>query len=109
MASYFLCPYLDGDVELTQERELHIAGQHPDLLPEYREQIARTLGDPDRILRSSRVGNAYLFSRWYNGVRGGKYVVVVVLTEAGVSPRRWIVTAYLARKLAGGEIVWARS
>ncbi len=109
MASYFLCPYLGGDIELTQEREIHIAGQHPDLFPEFRGQIEETLAVPDRIVRSARVGNAYLFSRWYNGVRGGKYVVVVVLTESGASPRRWIVTAYLARKLAGGEIVWARS
>ena len=109
MASYFPCPYLGDDVELTQERELHISGQHPDLLPEYREQIEETLVVPDRIARSSRVENAYLFSRWYNNVRGGKFVVVVVLAEQGQRARRWIVTAYLARKLVGGEIVWARS
>ena len=33
--SRFPCPYLKGNVELTEERERHIAERHPDLLPEY--------------------------------------------------------------------------
>jgi hypothetical protein len=31
----FPCPYLKSEVELTDEREAHIAHTHPDLLPEY--------------------------------------------------------------------------
>ena len=42
MTSRFPCPYLNGEVELTEEREHHIAERHPDLLPEYREQIVGT-------------------------------------------------------------------
>ncbi len=37
------CPYLESNVELTDEREQHIAARHPDLLPEYRHTIATTL------------------------------------------------------------------
>jgi hypothetical protein len=32
----FACPYLGGEVQLTEEREKHIADNHPDLLPENR-------------------------------------------------------------------------
>jgi hypothetical protein len=37
------CPYLKGEAELTEERERHIAERHPDLLPEHRGRIAKTL------------------------------------------------------------------
>jgi hypothetical protein len=36
-------------------------------------------------------------------------VVVVVVTDTTPSTRHWIVTAYLARKLAEGEGEWQRS
>jgi hypothetical protein len=101
------CPYLRGDVELTQEREQHISGRHPDLLPAYREQLRRTLADPDQVRRSARLANARLFSRRFGNIRGGKHLVVVVLSEP--SGRHWVVTAYLARKLAEGVAEWKRN
>jgi len=105
----FPCPYLHGEVELTDERERHIAENHPDLLPAHRDRVADTLADPDQIRRSARFGNARLFSRWFETVRGGKYIVVVVVTEAALSGRHWIITAYIARRLAEGEIEWKRN
>jgi hypothetical protein len=36
-------------------------------------------------------------------------VIVVVVTDAAPNERHWIVTAYIARKLAGGVIEWTRS
>jgi hypothetical protein len=109
MAFCFDCPYLSGEVELTDEREHHIAENHPDLLPEHRECIAQTLGDPDQVRTSLRFKNARLFSRWFDIVRNGKYIVVVVVSERGPIARHWIITAYMARKLAGGEIEWKRN
>ena len=109
MTSHFSCPYLSGEVELSNERERHIAENHPDLLPEYREQIAETLAAPDQIRISVRFRDARLFSRWFDNVRGGKHVVVVVVTGSDSVSRHWIITAYIARKLAGGEIEWKRS
>lgn len=105
----FSCPYLQGEVELTDERESHIAEQHPDLLPGYRDKVAETLADPDQIRRGARFNNARLFTRWFDNVRDGKHVVVVVVTDAAPNERYWIVTAYIARKLAGGVIEWTRS
>ena len=107
--AFFRCPYLGAEVELTEEREVHIAERHPDLLPEHRGAIAGTLGDPDQVRRSARFGNARLFVRWFDAIRGGKYVVVVVVSDGAMQGRRWIITAYLARKLTEGEVEWKRS
>ena len=107
--SRFPCPHVGGDVELSLEREQHIAAHHPDLLPEHRDRIAPTLADPDEIRRSKPFGNARLFSRWYDDVRKGKHVVVVVVSESEPQGRHWIITAYMASKLAAGEVEWARS
>ncbi len=105
----FACPYLGSEVQLTDEREKHIGENHPDLLPEHRDKIAETLADPDEVRQSARFAGARMFSKWYSDVRGGKFVVVVVVTEAGMAGRNWIVTAYIARKLVGGNVEWKRS
>jgi len=104
----FPCPYLHASVEMTDEREQHIAERHPDLLPAHRQCIADTLADPDQVRRSARFTNARLFSRWFESIRHGKYIVVVVVGELVPSDRHWIITAYIARKLVEGEIEWKR-
>src|SRR5215470_16676269 len=98
----FSCAYLGGEVQLSGEREAHIAERHPDLIPEHRERIGTTLADPDRVRCSRRFGAAKLFSRWFSDVKGGKHVVVVVVSS-GEDGRHWIITAYITRKLAEGE------
>jgi len=103
------CPYLKANVELSDERSAHIAQRHPDLLPENHECIVRTLTEPDQVRRSARFPNARLFTRWFEELRGGKHVVVVVVSEHEYQGRHWIITAYIARKLAGGEIEWIKS
>ena len=104
----FSCPYLKGEVELKDERESHIAQTHPDLLPEYLSQLRETLADPDQVRRSVRMSAARLFYRWFEDVRQGKYVVVVVVSEAAPTERHWIITAYITRRLSTGEIEWQK-
>jgi hypothetical protein len=103
----FSCPYLGGDVELTDERERHIAERHPGLLPEHRDYLAYTLVDPDEIRKSARLANARLFIREFQ-IMGGKHVVVVVVTDTSPAHRHWVITAYAARKLTEGVIEWQR-
>src|SRR5260221_2806077 len=105
----FPCPYLQGEVELTQERERHIAERHPDLLPEHRDRIAETILDPDEVRLSTRLRNARIFTRWFESVRGGKYVVVITISDATPTHRNCTVTAYIARKLREGEVEWKKS
>ncbi|HEY5867058.1 MAG TPA: hypothetical protein VI542_16165 [Candidatus Tectomicrobia bacterium] len=109
MLTRFLCPYVQTEVELTEERERHIAERHPDLLLEHRTRIADTLADPGQVRRSTRLRHARLFTRWFDTMRGGKHVVVVVVTDVAASRRHWVVTAYMARKLTEGDIEWTKS
>lgn len=104
----FPCPYLGATVELNEERERHIAECHPELLPAHRDLIAGVLADPDQVRTSSRLNNAKLLSRWYDSVSGGKHVVVVIVTDCDAN-RRWIVTAYVTRRLAEAVVEWTRN
>jgi hypothetical protein len=106
----FFCPYLQGQVELSEDRELHITQRHPDFLPNYKNKIADVLSGPDQVRKSKRFGNARLFTRWFEDVRAGKFVVIVVVTDGSAPhPRHWVITAYIARKITEGEIEWKRS
>ena len=71
--------------------------------------LIETLADPDQVRRSRRFANARLLSRWFEALRGGKYVVVVVVSDISPQRRHWIITAYISRRLAEGDIEWARS
>jgi hypothetical protein len=105
----FSCPYLGGEVGLSDERERHIEEHHPDLLPDHKDRIGDTLADPDQVRRSKRFGNARLFSKWYNDLLKGKHVVMVVVSDAQPKDRNWIVTAYITTKITEGESEWKRS
>jgi hypothetical protein len=103
------CPKLGGEVELTAEREGHIRERHPDLLPDHREKIGETLADPDIVRLSVRMTTARLLSKWYDDLRNGRHVVVVVVSEGGATARHWIITAYIARTLGEGVVEWQRN
>ncbi len=104
----FSCPYLAGEVELTEEREKHIGDRHPELLPKFRDRIRVTLAEPHEVRHSARSAHARLFSRWFDDIMGGKHVVVVVVSE-GMAHRHWVITAYLVSKLGQGDLEWTRS
>lgn len=105
----FLCPYLNSLVELTIERFQHISDTHPDLLPNFLQEVELTIAAPDQVRRSSHSQNALLFARWFESILDGKYIVVVVKTDVEPNKRHWIVTAYIARKLTGGSLEWQKT
>ena len=105
----FPCPYLGAGVELSDERERHIAEIHPELLPDHMDRIRDTLADQDQVRRSKRFGSARLFGKWYDDLLRGKHLVVVVVSEAQPKSRNWIVTAYVTRKIAEGDEEWKRN
>jgi hypothetical protein len=104
----FHCPYLKTHVELTDEREAHIREKHPELLPAYRDCLIKILSDPDEVRRDTRFPNSLLFSHWFPDVKGGKFIIVVVVADHPPIDRYWIVTAYVARQLSGGTVTWKR-
>lgn len=103
----FICPYLNTTVDLTEERYQHILENHPGTLPDYLAQLADTLQDPDLIRSSQRDPNALLFSRWFETIRTGRYLIVVVINPLPLHP--WIITVYTARKLTGGPVIWTKN
>jgi len=100
---------LKREVESSEERENHIAQRHPDLLPGHYDCVVQTLEEPDQVRRSERFPNARLFTRWFAELRGGKHVVVVVVSEHEYQGRHWIITSYIARKLVEGDIEWKKN
>ncbi len=104
------CPFLPGDVELTDERLAHIRAGHPELITEAVDRIARTLSDPDEIRTDPRFAGTHLISRWFDDLLGGKIMVVaVVVDETRPHERRhWVVTAYVTRRLSQGVVEWSR-
>jgi hypothetical protein len=107
MTRLFVCPYLATAVELTEEREQHITATHPGTLPDYLTQLAETLADPDQIRHSDRDETALLFSKGFDTIRTGRYFIVVTVINPDQA-RYWVITAYTARKLAGGEVIWQK-
>jgi hypothetical protein len=102
MSQFFPCPYLNSHVELTEEREQHIIENHPKTLPDHLSQLIETIDNPDQVRQSPLDASALLFSKWFSSIRSGRYFIVVIVTDAVVQ-RHWIITAYTARKLAGGN------
>ena len=107
MAIYFLCPYFGTRVELTDERGEHIRRYHPEVLTAGRNLIRQTLNDPDLVRRDLRdPSTTRLFSRWYDRVRGGRHVIVSVVSEPS---RHWVVTAFTAQEVEERDVEWTRS
>ncbi len=104
----FSCPYLAGEVELSDEQEKHVGDRHPELSPKIRELIRETLAEPREVRRSARSADARLFSRWFDDIMGGKHVVVVVVSERKTG-RHWVITAYVVSKLGQGDVEWTRN
>ena len=104
----FPCPYLDADVELTDERMGHIASRHPDLPLDNFDLIRHTLYSPDMVSRRPKYPNTRLISRWFPSLLNGKWVIVAVVTDAFPHLRHWIVTARIGSQPPKGEIEWPR-
>jgi hypothetical protein len=77
-------------------------------LPTWLES-SRLLLNRIRFAAAERFASARLFSRWFDDLLGGKHVVVVVLMLIVEHGRNWIITAYIARSLAVGDVEWKRS
>jgi hypothetical protein len=106
MPAYFYCPYLDAQIQLTDEREGHIRRLHPEVLTPGRNLIAGALSDPDLIRRDLREpASTLLFPRWHDQLRGGRHVIVSVVSEVD---RHWIVTAFSAQWVEERDIEWER-
>ena len=95
----FYCNFLNGRVELTEERLFHIQQRHPDVKP-FVSKIPVVLTEPNLIRQKNDI---LLFSLHFNEIK--KHIVVVVKTDYG---RNFILTSYLTSKIRGGETLWSK-
>ena len=104
MPEYHPCPYLGGIVEITDERYRHVLENHSDFALDYWERAGETIRDPDLVARRQQDEGAVMIYRWYDDI--DKNVMVAVRTDPG--GRNWLVTAYMTRDIAGGELLWVK-
>lgn len=88
-----------GEVELTSERKFHIILKHPEIKPHIKK-VAQVLSSPDTIRRSKFDVEALLFYKYFDKIKGGKYINVTVKK----GERSFILTAYITDRIRSGEI-----
>jgi hypothetical protein len=103
------CPFLNGPVRLSAEREAHLRRYHDDFGPALHDILHEVLNGPDEIRWSDSDPSIMLFWRWYPELVRGKYVAVVVVLDSTGSEQPWIITAYVARRMRAGVTAWRRS
>ena len=105
MAEYHPCPYFDGGiVEITDERYAHVLSRQDDFAPVYWERAGEAIRDPDLVIMREQDEGAVMLYRWYDDI--DKNVVTVVRTDP--NGRHWLVTAYMTRNMAKGELLWTK-
>lgn len=104
----FQCPYLGAMVELSEERIAHIQHRHGHTWPDLEPEVRQTLAEPTEVRQSDRDPQTRLFSRFFETLRTGRYLVVVTVSEVEPS-RHWIVTMYTSRRLTGGIREWSKA
>ena len=92
----------DRTIRLTGERKAHILG-HPEMAG-LSAEMARTVREPEQVVRSRSDPAASLFYRWLpESMVGGKWLCVVVKYEENDA---FVVTAYLTDQPKSGEDLW---
>lgn len=88
---------LGKKIELTAERRSHIIVKHPEIKP-HLGKISKVLSAPDIIKRSRVDKEALLFYKYFDTIKGGKYINVAVKTDE----RNFILTAYITDRIRAG-------
>ena len=95
---------LFGDnIELTDERWLHIVREHPET-GQYKDRIKEVLLIPDYVKRSRRDDKVLLYYKWFDDILSGKYCLLVA--KKGL--RSFILTCYITDSIKKGGTVWEK-
>ncbi len=88
-----------GEIELTTERKSHIILKHPEVKLHIKK-ISQVLSSPDTIRRSKVDTEALLFYKYFDKIKGGKYINVTVKQ----GERNFVLTAYITDRIRAGEV-----
>lgn len=93
-------------IRLTARQWGHIVREH-DPIERMQRAIRETLEDPQEVRKSRKAPDiGRLYYRWYTDTeKGEKWVCVVVKF---LENDAFISTAYLARRIMSGELIWRK-
>lgn len=101
-SEFFECARLGLQIELTAERRRHIERSHAAEAAAILQALPGTVEDPEVVLESGDEPGVYLLARSIEMPTGAKHIVAIIVSDAGLS-RRWIVTAFVTRRLGRGD------
>ncbi len=88
------------------ERKAHLEDEHPEMENQY-QQMALTLAEPDRIVRSKTDPEVELHYRFFETTPvSSKYLCIVVKAKMN-DP--FIITVYFTDSVKKGEVLWAKN
>jgi hypothetical protein len=93
----------ENQIELTDERWLHIVREHPELKP-YKEKIGEVLSSPDYVKKSRRDKEVLLYYKYYSDIYKGKYILAAV--KKGL--RSFVITCYITDIIKKGVTIWEK-
>jgi hypothetical protein len=96
------CPYLSADVELTDERVAHIRSTHPAEAQHILDGLSLVVREPESVYVRAGGEDQYLLARKVDLPTGSKHIVVIVVRQ-DESKRLWVITAFITRRLSGGD------
>ena len=89
-------------IKLTDKQWKHITTEHPEIEP-YKNKLADVLGKPDLVKRSKRDKDTFLYYRYYEGIYGGKYLLVVARIKD-----KLLLTCYITDRIKEGDLIWKK-
>lgn len=99
-SEFFDCPYLGTSVELTAERRAHIEDAHPADAARIIQHLRGTIEASEAQFASIDEAGVYLLAKGIEMPTGSKHIAAIIVSDEG-SNRRWIVTAFVTRRLGG--------
>jgi hypothetical protein len=92
-------------IRLTDERFNHLESQHPEMANQL-NNIADTLADPDRIIRSKTDASVELFYKHYLSTPVSTKFMCIVVKQSGDD--NFIITAYFTDSVKKGKAIWEK-
>lgn len=87
-------------IRLTEERWQHMIERHPEI-KNHLSKIQTTIQNPDVIIANHYNRNERYYHKYFKSLKN--YLIVIIEYR-----KHFIITAFIARKIKKGEILWKR-
>lgn len=87
-------------IRLTKERWHHIQERHPEVRP-HLNKIKATLQNPDVIIRNRYNPDEKYYHKYFKSL--DNYLIAIAQDK-----KKFVITAFISRKIKRGEILWRK-